>query len=328
MKHIDHFNILLRDTINLSKFNLDVLEDKADEVFTALRDDELSGDDVLSMKRQGSWAQRTIITPQPGKDFDADVMVRLRYNADWVDDPRKYSNLVYNAIDDSPVLNWRDFERHARCVRVHYDGMHVDVVPYVVFPDGTQRIMNRDENKFEITTPDEFTSWMQEKDQLANGNLRRAIRIVKYLRDHKGSFTGTPSIIITTLLGNQVTAAAKLNNPDAFKDVPTTLLTLSAGLNGWLADYDGVPPVKPSGTGIDFTHRWKPESFSYFKKRMAAHGAEIDDAFHETDPEDSVTKWQALFGEGFKAPKTSEGGSGGAAGTGAATTSSRNGRAG
>lgn len=327
MKHVDHFNTLLTDTVNLSKLNLDILEDKTDEVFTELQADETIGSDVLRMKRQGSWAQRTIITPQTGTDFDADVMVKLRYNPDWVNEPRKYPNAIYNAIKASPVLNWRDFERHARCVRIQYSGMHVDVVPYVVFPDGTERIINRDEDTFEITTPDEFTAWMKGKDELANNNLRKVIRLVKYLRDHKGSFTGTPSIIITTLVGNQVTTLAKLIDTDAFKDVPSTLLTIVTDLNEWLAGYDEVPPVKPSGTSIDFTHRWKPESFDYFKKRMAAHGQEMYDAFHEQDSDKSVEKWQALFGDGFKAPKTSTGGKFGA-GAGGSTTTGRSGRAG
>lgn len=327
MKHIDHFNTLLTDTVNLSKLNLDILEDKTDEVFEALQADETIGADVMSKKRQGSWAQRTIITPQTGKDFDADIMVRLRYNADWVDDPRKYPNAIYNAIKASPILNWRAFERHARCVRIQYSGMHVDVVPYVVFPDGTQRIINRDENEFEITTPDEFTQWMRDKDELANNNLRKVIRLVKYLRDHKGSFTGTPSIIITTLLGNQVTTLTKLIEPDAFKDLPSTLLTVVSDLNDWLADYTDVPPVVPSGTSIDFTHRWKPESFAYFKQRMATHGQEMRDAFDETNEETSIEQWQALFGDGFKAPKTSTGSKFGA-GTGGSTTTGRSGRAG
>lgn len=325
MKHTDHFNELLRGTVNLSQFNLDVLEDKSEEVVGVLEDDDTAGDEVMSMKRQGSWAQRTIITPPWETDFDADIMVRLKHNPDWDEEPRKYSNMVYNAFAGSPVLSWREFERHDRCVRVHYEAMHVDVVPYVVFPDGSQRIINRntgEKGEFEVTNPESFTTWMKKKDDLANGNLRKVIRLVKYLRDRNKSFTGTPSIIITTLLGNQVTAGAKLDNPDAFKDVPETLRTLVTGMNNWLADYDGVPPVKPSGTTIDFTHRWKSESFSYFKDRMAAHGSEIDKAYLEKDEEVSVKKWQALFGDGFKAPKTSEGGSGGAAG-GTTTTTSR-----
>jgi hypothetical protein len=324
VKHTDHFNVLLRDTINLTQFNLDVLEDKSEEVVGVLEDDDTAGSEVVSMKRQGSWAQRTIITPPWVTDFDADIMVRLKHNPAWDEEPRKYSNLVYNAFANSPVLSWREFERHDRCVRVHYEKMHVDVVPYVVFPDGSQRIINRntgEKGEFEVTNPEAFTTWMKEKDELANGNLRKVIRILKYLRDRNKSFTGTPSIIITTLLGNQVTAKAKLDNPDAFKDVPQTLLTLVTGMNHWLAGYNGVPPVTPSGTSIDFTHRWKPESFSYFKDRMAVHGGEIEDAYYEENEADSVEKWQALFGDGFKAPKTSEGGSGGAAGAATTTTS-------
>ena len=47
---------------------------------------------------------------------------------------------------------------------------------------------------------------------------------MKYLRDHKNSFTGTRSVLLTTMLGEQVTDLRKLLDPSYYSNVPTTLL--------------------------------------------------------------------------------------------------------
>ena len=92
--------------------------------------------------------------------------------------------------------------RKCRCVYVNYanNAMHVDIVPFVIRADGKQYIINRDKNDWERTDTDGFTSWMKKQDKIANGHLRKVIRIMKFLRDHKNSFTGTKSILLTTLL--------------------------------------------------------------------------------------------------------------------------------
>lgn len=332
MRHTDYFDTFLTNEVNLSKFKLEQLGTRDEEIYTALRSDTDIGADVLGKKRQGSWAQRTIIEPKSGKDFDGDVMFRLRLSPDWNETPFKYPNAVYGALARHPVLGKRDFERKARCVRIHYSGMHVDVVPYVVREDGSEAIINRDDNTFERTDPSAFTTWMRNQDGIANNNLRKVIRLIKYLRDHKNSFTGTRSIILTTLLGERVDPVKKLWTPQAYSDVPTALLTIVTDLDEWLALQFAKPHVAdPSGTGLDFDHRWNDESFYYFKARMNVHAAQIRDAYEEEDHDASVAKWQELFGDAFTAPKTSSGGKFGAGsgeGAGAATTTSRTGRAG
>ncbi|MBY8854502.1 hypothetical protein K7G98_42165, partial [Saccharothrix sp. MB29] len=65
------------------------------------------------------------------------------------------------------------------------NAMHVDIVPFVVLSDGTQNIVNRDDNCWERTNPGGFTTWMQGKDKITGGNLRKVIRLLKFLRDHK-----------------------------------------------------------------------------------------------------------------------------------------------
>lgn len=321
MKHTDYFNSFLTNSVNLSKLKLETLDDRVERLYTRLKNDDEFGDEIVSKKLQGSRAQRTIIEPQNGKEFDGDVMIRLRYNPDWEDNPREYTNALYRTL--KRVIPDRDFERKCRCVRVHYQGMHIDFVPYVVHPDGHEAIINRDDNTFERTAPAAFTQWMREQDDIANKNLRKVIRLIKYLRDHKNSFTGTSSIILTTLLGERVSRTKQLWTPDAYTDVPTALLTIVTDLDDWLTLQFAKPHVAdPSGTGLDFDHRWNDESFYYFKARINVHAQQIRDAYEEDDFDESVKKWQALFGNGFKAPKPASsskfGGAGGAATTGRA----------
>ena len=302
MKHADYFDNFMTSTVNLSKFKLERLEKNVEDLFSALKGDTEFGAKVISKKRQGSWAQRTIIEPQNGKEFDGDIMVRLRANSEWADNPSAYTNALYNAL--VRVIKGRDITRKARCVRVHYGAMHVDVVPYVVLDDGSEAIINRDTNEFEATNPAAFTTWMREQDDIAHGNLRKVIRMMKYLRDHKNSFTGTRSIILTTLLGERVSAAKEIWTPGAYGDLPTALLTIVTDLDDWLLHQFSKPRVDdPSGTGLNFDHRWNDESFHYFKARLKVHAAQIREACEEEDFDKSVKKWQALFGEDFKAPK-------------------------
>ena len=317
MKHTDYFDTFLSGTVNLSKLKLETLEQRVDRVYDLLEGDDF-GSRIISKKLQGSWAQRTIIEPQNGKEFDGDVMLRLRYNPDWEDNPREYTNALYNAL--KRVISDRDFERKCRCVRVHYQYMHIDFVPYVAHPDGYDAIINRDDNKFERTDPAAFTRWMREQDDIANKNLRKTIRLIKFLRDHKNSFTGTKSIILTTLLGERVSDTKKLWTPGAYSDLPTALLTIVTDLDDWLTHQFAKPRVAdPSKTGLDFDHRWNDESFYYVKARINVHAEQIRDAYNEENFETSVKKWQALFGHGFKAPKPSSGSKFGGAAGGAAT---------
>jgi hypothetical protein len=184
--------------------------------------------------------------------------------------------------------------------------MHIDIVPFVVRADGTQWIINRDNNVWERTNTDGFTTWMKDRDKVANGNLRKVIRLMKFLRDHKNSFTGTKSILLTTLLGERVEAWRKAVDTGYYADLPTALLNIVADLDEWLQARPTKPIIMdPSGSGTSFDHRWSQDTYTYFRARIHAHAAEMKAAYDEADFDESVKKWQALFGDGFKAPKSS-----------------------
>ncbi|MGW2272226.1 SMODS domain-containing nucleotidyltransferase [Streptomyces yangpuensis] len=327
------FNTLLTDTVNLSRFKLELLDERVDKVYRALKDDEEIGHLVLDKITQGSWAQRTIIDPVGDNEFDADFLLLMEENPDWHDNPKTYIDEVYAALHRHSRYGEMPHSRKCRCVRLVYkNSMHMDIVPYVQRSDGRSVIVNRDDNCWEATDPKGFTTWMRQQDGITGGNLRKVIRLMKYLRDHKNSFTGTRSIILTTLLGNQVSETKKLLDPGYYANVPTTLLHLVQDLNTYLQANPTKPSIAdPSGSGVTFDHRWTQATYTYFRERICVHAAEIEDAYHEPDKETSIELWQDLFGSGFKQSETQQSSAKFPAATtsvAAVTTTGRSGRAG
>ncbi|MFD7817614.1 cyclic GMP-AMP synthase DncV-like nucleotidyltransferase [Streptomyces sp. NPDC059785] len=305
MQHADSFRSFLRDTVNLSQSRLDLLATRVETIYQALRHDPDLGPLVLGKKPQGSWAQRTIINPRGDKEFDADFMLHLAEVPDWSDSPKIYNDKVYAALHHHRVYGDMPHTRKCRCVQLSYaNSMHVDIVPYLHLADGREVIVNRDDNRWEQTNPAGFTAWMQEQDKITNGNLRKVIRLMKFLRDHKNSFTGTRSIILTTLLGNRVSHLQAMTRPGCYANVPTALLTIVEDLDTWLQARPFKPSIPdPSGSGVTFDHRWNQETYSYFRDRIHTHARQIREAYDETDCDRSVRLWRNLFGDAFPAPQ-------------------------
>jgi Second Messenger Oligonucleotide or Dinucleotide Synthetase domain len=308
MKHTDYFKNFLDNTVNLSKFKLETLSGRVDAIHGVLKADEDLGPLIKKKIPQGSWPQKTIIDPQNGKAFDGDFMVQMVEDPEWADDLKKYGDAIYSVLHKQSPYKDMPHGRKCRCVYIRYanNAMHVDVVPFVVRSDGTQWIVNRDDNKWERTDTEGFTNWMKKQDKIAEGRLREIIRVMKFLRDHKNSFTGTKSILLTTLLGERVEEWRKIVHPGYYGDLPTALVHIVSDLDDWLQARPIKPLIMdPSGSGTSFDHRWSQETYSFFRKRIHAHAAEIRAAYEENDFDESVMKWQALFGDGFKAPKSS-----------------------
>jgi hypothetical protein len=309
MKLADHFNVLLKDTVNLSPSKLGLLDEHVEAVYKALKADDQVGPFIIGKTPQGSWAHRTIINPVGDNEFDGDFMLAMKEDPDWSGSPKNYIDQVYGALHRHSTYKSMPHPRKCRSVQLVYatsSRMHMDIVPHLNLADGREVIVNRDDDQWEKTNPQGFTEWMKNKDSIANGNLRKVIRLMKYLRDHKNSFTGTRSILLTTLLGEQVTQLQAISNPNYYSNVPTTLLHVIKDLDAWLQARPFKPSIpEPSNPEINFDHRWDSSTYRYFRERIHAHAVQIEDAYKEQDKDSSVQKWQAIFGGGFKAPTSS-----------------------
>jgi hypothetical protein len=325
MKHADYFKNFLENTVNLSTFNLELLSTRVDTIYGVLKSDEDLGPLIKKKIPQGSWPQKTIISPQNGKAFDGDFMVEMVEDPEWATNRKKYGDAIYDVLHRTSPYKDMPHGRKCRCVYLNYanNAMHIDIVPFVVRADGTQWIVNRDDNVWERTDTDGFTEWMKSKDKIANRHLREVIRVMKFLRDHKNSFTGTKSVLITAVLGERVEEWRKVVDSGYYSDLPTALVHIVSDLDEWLQARPTKPNIMdPSGSGTSFDHRWTQETYAYFRDRIHAHAAEMKAAYDETDFDESVKKWQALFGDGFKAPTSStSSGKYSSIGTGAAAAS-------
>ena len=196
MKLLAYFDAFLGDVVNLNQTRLALLDARVEAIVTSPEKDDVIGPLLQGHIPQGSWAHRTIIRPVEGR------RIRRRLPADpdggraWSDSPKIYLQQLRAAFKRSTT--YADMVRRKnRCVRIGYAGdCHVDVVAHLILAGGRQVIVNYAEDKFEDTNPEGFTAWMKEKDQLANGNLRKVIRLMKYIRDFKETFS-VPSVILT-----------------------------------------------------------------------------------------------------------------------------------
>lgn len=201
MKLHDYFADFLANTVNLSQKRLDTLTSRIGAVETAILADAELGSALGELIPQGSYAHRTIINPVNGHEYDADVLLPFAAQSGW--QPKDYVNELCGLLERNSTYKGK-VARRSRCVVIDYaDPFHVDVVPYVARAGATY-ITNRNTNQWEVTNPEGFNTWLDTQNRVANGHLVAVIRLVKYLRDYKQTFSAK-SVILTTLLGGAVT---------------------------------------------------------------------------------------------------------------------------
>ena len=301
-KNNQQFNELLRDEVNLNERRLERLQTGVRGVNGQLKE-HLTG--YQRIEPQGSYALGTLIKPVEDNDeYDADIQVVMNPNPKW--EAKDYVQAVYGALKKNK--NYADKLRlKTRCVTVDYAGdFHLDVVPRVTIR-GNHYICNRADNKFEETDGTGYREWFNEKNRITNGNLKRVVRILKYLRDHKGNYTAK-SILLTTLVGNTIRKSDE--GTEAVSTVADTLVTVLSRMDDYLQKHSNMPdirnPVLPTET---FNRHWDQRKYENFRKRAHSHSQAAKQALVEGSAGESVMVWRQLFGENFG--KNSSGGQGG-----------------
>jgi Second Messenger Oligonucleotide or Dinucleotide Synthetase domain/Adenylyl/Guanylyl and SMODS C-terminal sensor domain len=297
-----HFHGFLDSTVNLKQYRLDQLDSRVTAITNAFIKDAEMGKRYKEHLPQGSWAHETIINPVSEYDeFDADILLHLEANPDWNDNPKIYLQQVRAAFKRSSTYKDK-LVRKNRCVRISYaNDCHVDVVPAVTLDDGRQVIICYHDNTFEETNPVGFADWMKERDDITGGQLRRIIRLLKWLRDFKNTFS-CPSVVLTVMLGGRVQF---WDTQTTYSDIPTALVHLLEALDTWLASYPESPPLNdPSCPGVSFSHRWDdPATIANFKRKIADYARSAREAYDLQGDDDAAAlqAWQKLFGPEFAA---------------------------
>jgi SMODS domain-containing protein/adenylyl/guanylyl cyclase-like protein with sensor domain len=306
MKHVNKLNEFMVNTVNLNQSRIDTLTTRVDVVDRFLKNDTVFGEIYIETGLQGSYAHKTIIKPSSkSPEFDADLILYLTEKEDW--EPKDYIEELFKRFKENS--NYKNIVcRGTRCVTLDYAGeFHLDVVPCIkrdtLWSGETFHICNRNENIVEKTNPIGYTQWLQDKNsEVENNNLIKTIRIIKYLRDIKQTFS-CKSILLTTLIANQVGGFEGLF--DDYVDLPTTLKIIINNLNSYLQDNEVMPIVSnPVDEEEDFNRHWNQDKYANFRTQIKKYNDWINDAFDEGEQEESIKKWQKIFGEEFGAAST------------------------
>ena len=280
----------LRDEVNLNQDRSDRLETAVGAVDVYLKD-HLPG--YQKMERQGSYALGTLIKPVNDNDeYDADIQIVMNPNSGW--EPKDYIKEVYRTLASNKTYTDKLRPKN-RCVTVEYAGdFHLDVVPCVTI-GGRHYVCNRLSNKFEETDGNGYRDWFNEKNRITGGNLKRVVRLLKHLRDHKNSFTAK-SILLTTLAGN--TIRPNDEGTASVSTVANTLETVVSRMNDYLQKHPNMPEIKnPVLPTENFNRHWDQRRYANFRNRIQAYARTGRQAKDQLAAEKAIERWQELFGD-------------------------------
>lgn len=297
MKHIDLFKEFLRDTVNLNSTRVDSIERTTGAIKKAVNSSSWTPA-ISSWMPQGSWAHKTIIRPVDGGEFDADLLVFVYPVDGW--DAAQYINELYKVLKANSIYADK-VRRWSHCITITYaSDQKVDIAPCIINRGGYQRreVCNRDKNAFELTEPRQYTDWIVQRNAYTGGNsFRKATRLIKYLRDIKGTFTCS-SVLLTTILGYQVHSEDEGGNE--FIDTPTALKTLFGRLDDWAQANPNKPEVRnPFLASENFADAWTEDQYANFRTVIGRYRGWIDDAYSEVNRNESIAKWRRVFGDDF-----------------------------
>ena len=290
-RRVNDFNEFMREHVNLNPSRYERLK-RSDKAVSEYLSQNLVG--FRRTERQGSYALGTTIRPVKDTDeYDVDRLVYVEYDSSK--EPKDYIDDVYRCLKANG--NYADkVQRNTRCVTVNYAGeFKIDVVPCITY-NGNHFICNRKTNQFEVTDGTGFRDWFNDKNRITNGNLKLATRLLKYLRDHKKTFTA-PSVLLTTLIGNTV---HDWEDDGQFKTVPDALLTVISRMDEFLQSRPFMPEIRnPALPSETFTRHWDQAKYSHFRDMVSSYARRIREAYEDEDEQSSVRKWRDLFGDGF-----------------------------
>lgn len=300
MRLVREFERFLQTEVNLDKTRVETLTERVGAVKDFLVHSDW-GEIIQRFSPQGSWAHKTIIKPPGDQGFDADLVVYVTPFSGWT--PADYIINLREILKTSNI--YKDITRErTRCVTLAFPGeFAIDLVPYVVNrPHGTYdyEVCNRKDDLYEPTDGELYTRWLDSRDALIGKNkLREVIRILKYSRDTKSTFS-CKSILLNTLIGERIFSDDIFCRDKLFPDLPTSLRTLIGRLDNFLQDNPDMPticnPVLPSE---DFTRHWGQDEYDNFREVIERYHSWIDDAYKEVDDDESREKWRVVFGPEF-----------------------------
>ena len=291
-KNSRQFREFLRYEVNLNQDRLHRLQVSVRDVNRHLKDN-LPG--YQRIDRQGSYGLDILVKPVNEDDeYDADIQVVMNPNRTW--QARDYLDALSDIL--SQENNFANkIELGTRCVTLNYAGdFHLDVVPRVT-RQGGHVICNRAKNDFEDTDGTGYHNWFSEKSRITRVNLKRVVRLLKYIRDRQDNYVAK-SILLTTLAGNAIHPSDR--GTESVTTVANTLTTVLTRMDNFLQRHPTMPEIRnPALPAEPFTRHWTKDRYSYFRDRVHLQAQIARDALASRSIEDSIKIWRRLFGNDF-----------------------------
>lgn len=298
MRHEKSFSNFLKNTVNLNKTRYDVANSAIQTMTNFLKGNDLFNDLYLDAIPQGSFRQETIIKPaRPEIDFDVDLLFRVKKVDGW--EPKDYIEKLSSEFKNTDrYKDLVDTRGKERCVTIDYESdFHIDIVPAIIVGDD-HYIMNKSTNQYEPTDGDGYAEWFASKNEITGGkHLTKVTRLLKYVRDIRGKFE-IKSILLTTLIGNQVNTWDSHNSD--YPDLSTSFVTLVNRLDIFLQNNQRIPTVQnPVLPKENFNRKWTQEKYQKFREAIHEIALLASDAYQDSNEASSLQKWQKVFGDKF-----------------------------
>ena len=297
MKNNQEFQQFQRDHVRLNKTRYDELNQHMQALDSYLSSNHPG---FRMTERQGSHALRTIIRPTTDDaKADADILVLVRKDSN---DCKTYVPALVETLESSERYQDKVLAK-TRCVTIQYNEAskcEVDLVPCVE-RNGKFYVCPKDGKDFEQTDGSGYRDWFNDKNRATAGNLRRIVRLLKYVRDHHTRLERCPSIILTTLAAETIT-----NGDQDTVAVSTQADTLVTVLSRMAANLDKMPyPLSirnPALQSETFDPHWTRAEYNRFRTTIRTMAKDAQDAL-EAGKEESIAKWQKVCGEKFTVTK-------------------------
>ena len=174
-------------------------------------------------------------------------------------------------------------------MRVDYAGdFHLDIVPCLKTENGFF-ICDRETYQDKQSDGWGYSKWFNNIDMQCGNNVSNSVKLVKYIRDHKNTFT-CPSIVLTTLIG---LASQRVGNRDSTTEM--FVVTLEESVN--ILESAGNYLENPVMSGENLLENL--ENIENLKNKLNSLARRSREALDEGDIKESIKKWQDIFGEKF-----------------------------
>lgn len=289
-------NDFIKNFVDLNKSRIDRMEKGLEVVTALLKDNEPFKNLFIGVAKQGSFRHGTATRPVTEEDdFDLDILFEIKPIPD--SEPKNYLKVLHDFFHERDrYKDIVDRRGKTRCVTLDYESdFRIDIVPCIEV-GGQKMIANKNDNVFEPTDGDGYAEWFAAKNAITKGNLAKVVQLVKYIRDHKGTFT-VKSVVLSTLLASQV---SEFDGPGCHSSITASLKTILARLDSYLQARTSMPdiynPVLPTEK---FTQRnWTEENYKNFRTKFHDYSSRIIQAIDASD-EDFSKEMKDILGYDF-----------------------------